>query len=849
MAAWIAVAVVTNVLLALTSTKADAGSALVPHDAQTAAATARIAQAFPGTGTDAIAYLVLDGRDTLGPADQRYYDAAVSALRADTAHVGAVVDWWSDPLTAPMGTSADGRSGVAMLWLKGQAGTAQARESLAAARSVVSKLPPTSGLRARITVPATTTSMPLRMNAWQGAAIAVAAAVGAVLLVLLARRSLVGAGITLLTIGVSLAVAWPLIVVTRFALLSPFAVTLAAVLAMGTITASALLVGRRAMALPGVGVAMLTAPMLLARTPALHSVGISALSVIVALATSLTLLPSLRGLAGVQDPPEQAPAPAGGLVSRLSAPRAAVATALALAICALPLLGLRWGVADNPPLTNRAQFVPGTSLPDVIVFKADQDLRDPAGLIAIDKVSHRLMEIPGVRRVQSAAWPGGVPWTDASLASAAGRLGEQLDRQAVTFVPQVNAIKTLASVVDQVSGAVDQVETTLNAGLGGLSELQRAINVVLSGTRDIKDTTVEVSGYLDPIRDWTGGVQNCPADALCSAARKVMDPLDRVVNDVRVLSDGADRIAGVSARTVNVFATTPQAVAQMRSALDQLRSFVPTLERTVEETIPQVVQLSAFLKNLSIDFADTGEGGFYLSRKALADPSYQNVRKWMFSADGTATRLFVYSDGTRLDLSAATRGQQFDAAIESTTKYGSLLDSQLSLGGAAAMAASVRSALVHDGVLLGATLLAVAAVVGAWRGAVTGVGVGLGVLAAGLAALGVSAFVLQTLLHRDLHVSVALVSFVVLAACGIPYLVAVPARRAVAPLAGVGVIFGVGLVAVSGGVSSALGQLGVVLLIGLTALAAVAHVGLAAWRPVPVTAPASPASPAEPTTD
>ena len=209
-------AVIANLILAFTPAKArDAGSALLPQDAKTAAATSRIAQAFPGTGTNAIAYLVLEGRDQLGPADQQYFDAAVSALRADTAHVGSVLDWWSDPLTAPLGTSPDGRSGFAMVWLRGEAGTAQARESLDAARSVVRKLPPSAGLRARITVPATTNGMPLHMTAWQGAAIVTAAAVIAVLLLLRARQSTIAVGIALLTAGLSLAVAWPLAAVVR----------------------------------------------------------------------------------------------------------------------------------------------------------------------------------------------------------------------------------------------------------------------------------------------------------------------------------------------------------------------------------------------------------------------------------------------------------------------------------------------------------------------------------------------------------------------------------------------------------------------------------------------------------
>ena len=530
---------------------------------------------------------------------------------------------------------------------------------------------------------------------------------------------------------------------------------------------------------------------------------------------------------------------------------------MVLVICALPVIGMRSGLAESPAKTSSAQFLPGNPLPDVVVVKSARDLRDPAGLIAIDQVTRRLMEIPGVRKVQSAAWPGGVPWTDASLTSAAGRLSDQLDREAASFVPQVTAIKTLASALDQVTGAVNELEQSMNTGLAGLTEMQQSIDRVISGTRNIKDTTVEVSGYLDPVRGWMGGIENCPADVLCSAARKVVDPLDRVVADVTVLSAGADHIAAVSAKTVGALASTPHAVAQMRSALAQLRSFVPTLETTIEDTIPQVVQLSAFLKNLSNDFANTGEGGFYLSRKALADPSYQNVRQSMFSSDGTATRLFVYSDGDKLDLDAAARARQLEIAVGKATKYGSLVGSQITVSGAAQEAAAVRSALTHDAVLLAVTMLAVVALVSVWRGAVSGLVIGLGVLASYLAALGISVALWQHLLGRELHASVPLVSFAILAACGVPYLIAtltatkpqsagtVSVRGAVAPLMALGAVFGSGLVLVSGGSFSALSQVGTVLVIGLGALTAVAHACIPAATPEDRTQPrAVAASPA-----
>lgn len=810
-AAWIVLALAANVFLALNPSR-EAGSASVTEKSSTSTANNLVAQSFPGTGTDAIAYLVLDGRDPLGPSDTQYYDAAVSALRADSKHVGSVLDWWSDPLMEPLGAGKDGRSGMAVLWLRGEAGSARAAESLDAARSVVRRLPPKSGLRARITAPTIVDGAAVSLVAWQAAAVVAATAVIALLVLLRVARTTVRG--VLVTAGLALAVAWPMAAV--FGL---FSGTLAAVLMIGVIVASARWVASQdrrgyrdllpALTLPAVSVLAVTAPLLLARTPAVHAVGVAALGVAVALAACLTLLP--RSITGARqsNPDDTRP--------QLSMTRRTAAVALVLAVCALPVLATRWGVGDAPARAGNAHFVPSDRLPDVVMVRSTHDLRDPSGLIAVDAVSRRLMEIPGVRKVQSAAWPGGVPWTDASLSSSAGRLSDQLDRQAATFVPQVTAIKTLKAVLDQVSGSVNQLETSVTTGVGGLNQMQQAINSVVSGTHNIKDTATQVSGYLDPVRGWMGGVADCAADVLCSALRKAIDPFDRVIADVSVLSDGAARIAAGSTRAIGALTATPGAVAQLRSSLDQLRSFVPTLETTIESTIPQVVQLSAFLRNLSIDFADTGQGGFYLPRKALADPSYQHVRQTMFSADGTAARLLVYSDATGLD--AAPRATQLDTAVASATKYGSLVDSEVTISGGAQVAAAVRGGLTHDAILLAVTMLVVVALIAAWRGLRAGVMVGAGLLGCWLAGLGVTTAIWQYLLHRSVDAAAAPASFAVLAACGVPCLVAAlaPARPSVAPLAAAGWFFGAGLVLV--GPFGLLGQMGAVVAVGLVALA------------------------------
>ncbi len=893
-AAWIAVAVIANVVFALTPAQArDAGSELLPQDAKTSAAMRRIEEAFPGTGTNAIAYLVLESHDELGPTDQRYFDAVVAALRADT-RVGSVLDLWSDPLTAQLGTSNNGRSGIAMVWLVGEAGSAQARQSLDAARSVVRQVPLTPKLRARIAVPETTSRVPFHMNAWQAATIVAAAAIIAVLLLLRARLSAIFVGIALLTAGVSLALTWPLAAMLQHAGNAPvftvFSETLGAVLAIGTITASTMLVAHRrpdtsdsatrryrhnlpALALPGACVAALTGPLLLARSPALHSVGGAALGVVVALAASLTLLPAVIGLARrLSEPPGQSSSTAGGATRtppRWIARLAAV-TAVVLAICALPVAGMRLGVGENPANpagASRAQVPPGNALPDVVVIESPHDLRDPAALIAIDQVSHRLMEIPGVRKVQSAAWPGGIPWPDASLTSSLGKLSEEMGQgTAGPVLQQINAIKSMKTMLDQAASAVNELDKTMNAGLAAAKEIESYTDLVMSRTRVAKDVTVEMTAYLDQVRDqvrdWRGGAANCPADMVCWGVDYAVNSVDAAVADMMVLSNGADHVVAVSKSLLAGFDSAPRMLAQMKSSLAQLQSYIPNLEKTIDNALPQIAQVAALLKGMSSDFQDTGEGGFYLSRKAMADPSYRHVRQSMFSSDGTATRLFVYSDGDNLGMDAAGRAQQLEIAAGKAMKYGSLVDGKITVSGAAQVAAAVHGTLAHDALLMAVVLLAVLALVGMWLGAVGAAAVGLGVLASYVAALGISTALWQNLLDQDLDASMPLVSFAILAACGVPYLVAalkaplsisetpaattVPLRRAVAPLAALGATFGGGLLLISlpGGSHTALGQVGTALVIGLGAVIAVAHLCIPARSGGTGHRDATPAAPA-----
>ena len=126
--------------------------AFFPSGAEASVAAVRMGEVFGDAHGNNVAYVVLEGDKDLEQA-RDYYDTLVNALRP---HVESLMDLWSDPLTAPIAESADGRATYLMLRLSGDLGSAEADRAVRAVRDVVTALPPPSGITAYVTGPGAT---------------------------------------------------------------------------------------------------------------------------------------------------------------------------------------------------------------------------------------------------------------------------------------------------------------------------------------------------------------------------------------------------------------------------------------------------------------------------------------------------------------------------------------------------------------------------------------------------------------------------------------------------------------------------------------------------------------------
>ena len=78
----------------------------------------------------------------------------IEKLEADTKHVRAVQDFWSDPLTAAGAQSNDGKAAYVQVYLAGNQGEALANESVEAVQNIVDGVQAPPGVKAYVTGPA-----------------------------------------------------------------------------------------------------------------------------------------------------------------------------------------------------------------------------------------------------------------------------------------------------------------------------------------------------------------------------------------------------------------------------------------------------------------------------------------------------------------------------------------------------------------------------------------------------------------------------------------------------------------------------------------------------------------------
>jgi putative drug exporter of the RND superfamily len=811
---WIALTVVVNVIAPpLEKVGAQHSVAMTAKDAPSTIAMMRIGKDFQQFDSDTTAMVLLEGQDKLGDDAHRFYDKLIDKLSQDTTHIEHINNFWGDPLTAAGSQSADAKSAYVQLNLRGDQGSTEANDSVAAVQRIVDSVPPPPGIKAYVTGPGPLAADRREYGDKGVKKITAVTLVVIAVMLLVVYRSIGTTLVMLVTLGLELSAAKGFIAVLanwNLIGLSTFAVNLLVALAIAASTDYVIFwVGRyqegRSRGLDreaayynmfsgtahvivgsGLTVAGAMACLSFCRLPYFQTLGVPcSLGLLVVLAASLTFGPALVVVVsrfGVLDPKrahrERGWRRIGTVVVRWPAPVLAATTAVALVgLLALPAYTTnyndRYYIPGYTPANvgyhaSDRHFPQARMEPELLMVEADHDMRNPADMIVLDKVAKNVFHIPGIARVQDITRPLGTPIDHSSVPF-------QISLQAANIVENLqylhDAVDNLTKVSDQLLVTINITEhlSDLTHQLTGVThDLDGQTHQIKSDTNDLRDHIADFDDFWRPLRNYFYWEPHCADIPICWSLRSLFDGLD----GIDTLSDDIGNITKDIDKLDVILPQLDALLPQLTITLKTVRALTMGATSTFAGLMNQQDALSKNSTFMGKAFDDShNDDTFFLAPEAFENPDFQRGLKLFLSPDGKSAQYIITHKGDPATPEGISHIDKIMEAASEAVKGTPLEGANLYLGGTAATYKDMHDGAMYDlmiavtasialifMVMLGITrsLIASAVIVGT-------VAVSLG------SSFGISVLVWQHLLHMPLNWLVLPMAIVIMLAVGSDY--------------------------------------------------------------------------------
>ena len=784
-----------------------------PKDAPSLQAMKHIGKVFHEFDSDSVAMVVLEGDKSLGADAHRFYDTVIQRLTRDTKHVQHIQDLWGDPLTSSASQSTDGKAAYVQVYLVGDQGGALANESVAAVRRIVADTAPPPGVKAYVTGPAPQFADQFSVGSKStGRVTGVTFAVIAVML-LFVYRSVASMILVLLTVLIEVAAARGSVAFlanSGVIGLSTYSTNLLTLLVIAAGTDYAIFfLGRyheartageeretsfytmfhgtaRVVLGSGLTVAGAVACLSFARMPYFQSLGIpAAIGVLVSLAAALTLGPSVITLGshfGLLEPKRTMRTRGwrriGTAIVRWPAPILAVTTAVAL-VGLLALPGYKTSFDPRPYMPPKTpanigyaaaerHFSAARLNPELLMIETDRDLRNPAGMLILDRLAKSVFHIRGIAEVQAMTRPLGTPIDHSSIPfqismQSVGQLENlkyQQDRaadilkQAAEIAKTIDTFKRQYALQQQLAAAThDQTQS-----------FHQTLNTI----NDLRDKVANFDDFFRPIRSYFYWERHCYDIPACAAFRSLYDALDgidQLSDQFRNLTASLDKLDALQPQ---LLALIPQQIASQQTNRELLLSNYATLSGIYDQTAALINNSTAMGQAFD---AAKNDDSFYLPPEAFDNPDFKRGLKLFLSPDGKAARMIITHEGDPATPEGISHIDPILNAAHEAVKGTPVRDAKFYLGGTASAYKDVRDAAKYDLLMAGIAALSLVLLIMmlVTRSLVAAIVI-VGTVALSLgASFGLSVLVWQDLLGIKLYWIVLALAIILLLAVGSDY--------------------------------------------------------------------------------
>ena len=786
---------------------------LSPNDAPSMQAMKHIGHVFKESDSDASAMIVFEGDQPLGDEAHRYYADLIRKLKADTAHVTHVQDYWGDPLTAAGAQSGDGKATYVQLNLAGNQGEARANESIAAVREIIARTPPPAGIHVYVT--GGTALIADQHNVGDKSLKLVTALTLLVILLSLfiVYRSMTTVVLVLVMVILEVVAARGVVAALgHYDLigLSTFSVNLLTMLGIASGTDYAIFVLGRyhearnagedrqtafytmyrgtAHVILGSGLTIAGATYCLhfTRLPYFQTLGVPlAIGIAVAVLASLTMAPAMLvigGRFGLFEPKRAARTRGwrrvGTAVVRWPGPILAAACTLAL-VGLLALPGYKTSYNDRkfmPPNIPAMQgfavadrhFSQARMNPEVLMVQTDQDLRNSADMLIIERIARNVFHTPGIARVQTISRPLGTPIDHTSIPYQMGMqgVGQQLTRD------------YMQTQMDQMLVMADQMGTmvtTMETMIGILKELTGITHNLVEQTKSmvtevnlLRDHISDFDDFLRPIRSYFYWEKHCFDIPACWAVRSVFDTLD----GVDAISDS---IGDLVSQMDKLDAVMPQMLKMLTPMVAMMRS-MHTMMLSMHSTMGGLQDQGAAMQSKGNSMGqafDTSKNddSFYLPPEVFDNPDFKRGMDMFISPDGKAVRFIISHLGDPATAEGIAHVDAIRNAAFEAIKGTPMENARIYIGGTAATAKDMKEGSTYDLLIAGVgALILIFIVMLVLTRAVIAAAVIVGTVLLSLgASFGLSVLIWQYILGYELHWFILAMSVIILLAVGSDY--------------------------------------------------------------------------------
>ncbi|MGB9226581.1 RND family transporter [Mycobacterium sp.] len=811
---WVGLAILLNVAVpSLEDVGQEHSVSLSPSDAPSMQAMKHIGHVFKESDSDASAMIVLEGDQPLGDEAHRYYAELIRKFRADTTHITHVQDFWGDPLTAAGAQSADGKATYVQLNLAGNQGEALANDSIAGVRKIIDSTPVPAGVHVYVTG---STALIADQHHVGDSSLKIVTAITVLVILIslfIVYRSIITVTLVLLMVMLEVAAARGVVAALGHydvIGLSTFSVNLLTMLGIAAGTDYAIFVLGRyhearsagedrdtafytmyrgtAHVILGSGLTIAGATYCLhfTRLPYFQTLGVPlAIGIMVAVLASLTMAPAMLVIGtrfGILESKRAARTRGwrrvGTAVVRWPGPILAATLALSL-VGLLALPGYKTSFNDRSFLPKNIAAMQGFDAadrhfsqarmnPELLMVQADQDLRNPADMLIIERIARNVFHTPGIARVQTITRPLGTPIDHTSIPYQMGMQGvgqeltrDYMQRQMDQMLLMADQTATMITTMEGMLVIMKEMTGIMNNLVGDMHKMVAEMN-------DLRDKISNFDDFFRPIRSYFYFDRHCFDIPVCWALRSIFDALDGI-------DDLADQINELMPQMDKMNAIMPEMLKLMTPMVGMMKS-MHTMMLSMHSTMAGMQDQQAALAgkgNAMGQAYDTSKNddSFYLPPEVFDNADFKRGMDMFISPDGKSVRFIISHLGDPASLEGIAHVDAIRNAAFEAIKGTPLETSRIYIAGTAAVDKDMKEGATYDLLIagVGALILIFIVMLVLTRAIIaSAVIVGTVLLSLGTS-FGISVLFWQYILGLQLHWMILAMSVIILLAVGSDY--------------------------------------------------------------------------------